>query len=214
MLASAALRRRRRARPAPPPTSSSSSSQTARRLGVRFTEANLGWCTWSPGSSPAAAASTRRTSSRRRASVSWWRLRRFDHRRGFRFATYALFWIRAYAGAAAAGMLGDLNLPTSRATQLRTVRGVEAALSPDARAGGHGPRRRGRGRALGGVGRRPVGTRCADVARGARSGSERLGRPGRRPGRRLEVGGLLEELSSARARGRWSSDWASSPGSR
>ncbi len=54
---------------------------------------------------------------------------RYDHRRGFRFATYALFWIRAYAGAAAAGMLGELNLPTSRATQLRSVRGIEAALS-------------------------------------------------------------------------------------
>jgi RNA polymerase sigma factor (sigma-70 family) len=54
---------------------------------------------------------------------------RFDHRRGLRFATYALFWIRAYAGSAAARMLGDLNLPTSRATQLRAVRGVEAALT-------------------------------------------------------------------------------------
>jgi len=54
---------------------------------------------------------------------------RFDHRRALRFATYALFWIRAYAGSAAARMLGDLNLPTSRATQLRAVRGVEAALT-------------------------------------------------------------------------------------
>lgn len=54
---------------------------------------------------------------------------RFDHRRGFRFATYGLIWIRAYAGAATAGMLGDLNLPASRATQLRTVRAVESALS-------------------------------------------------------------------------------------
>ena len=54
---------------------------------------------------------------------------RFDHQRGLRFATYALFWIRAYAGSATARMLGDLNLPTSRATQLRAVRGVEAALT-------------------------------------------------------------------------------------
>ena len=52
---------------------------------------------------------------------------RFDFR-GFRFATYALYWIRAYAGAATARMLGDLNLPTSRATQLRALRGMEAAL--------------------------------------------------------------------------------------
>lgn len=56
-------------------------------------------------------------------------VRRFDCRRGFRFATYSLFWIRARAGAATAGMLGDLNLPTSRATQLRAVRGVEAELT-------------------------------------------------------------------------------------
>lgn len=54
---------------------------------------------------------------------------RFDHRRGLRFATYALFWIRAYASSATARMLGDLNLPTSRAAQLRAVRGVEAALT-------------------------------------------------------------------------------------
>lgn len=53
---------------------------------------------------------------------------RFDCRRGFRFATYALFWVRAYAGATAARTHGDQNLPTSRATQLRTLRGVEAAL--------------------------------------------------------------------------------------
>ena len=56
-------------------------------------------------------------------------VRRFDCRRGFRFATYALFWIRAFAGSATARMLGDLNLPTSRATQLRSVRGVEAELT-------------------------------------------------------------------------------------
>ena len=56
-------------------------------------------------------------------------VRRFDCRRGFRFATYALFWIRAFAGAATARMLGDLNLPTSRAAQLRSVRGVEAELT-------------------------------------------------------------------------------------
>jgi RNA polymerase sigma factor (sigma-70 family) len=54
---------------------------------------------------------------------------RFDHRRGCRFATYALFWIRAYVGAATAGQLGQLELPSSRAGRLRSVRGVEAALS-------------------------------------------------------------------------------------
>jgi RNA polymerase primary sigma factor len=54
---------------------------------------------------------------------------RFDHRRGVRFSTYALFWIRAYVGGAAARQLGAMNLPTSRAEQLRSARGVEVGLA-------------------------------------------------------------------------------------
>jgi RNA polymerase primary sigma factor len=54
---------------------------------------------------------------------------RFDHTRGVRFSTYALFWIRAYVGGAAARQLGAMNLPTSRAEQLRAARGVEIALA-------------------------------------------------------------------------------------
>lgn len=54
---------------------------------------------------------------------------RYDHRRGFRFSTYALFWIRAYVGGAAARQLGAMNLPTSRAEQLRSARGKEVALA-------------------------------------------------------------------------------------
>lgn len=50
---------------------------------------------------------------------------RYDCRRGSRFATYGLQWIRAFTGAASARLLGSLNLPTSRATQLRHARGIE-----------------------------------------------------------------------------------------
>lgn len=56
---------------------------------------------------------------------------RYDFRRGCRFATYALLWIRAYTGAASARMLGTLNLPASRAAQLRHARGIEARLAQE-----------------------------------------------------------------------------------
>jgi RNA polymerase primary sigma factor len=54
---------------------------------------------------------------------------RFDYARGFRFSTYALFWIRAYVCGSAARQLGALNIPTSRAERLRSARGLEAQLS-------------------------------------------------------------------------------------
>jgi RNA polymerase primary sigma factor len=54
---------------------------------------------------------------------------RFDHARGIRFATYALSWIRSYIGAATAGHLGALNLPVSRAVQLRSARHIETRLA-------------------------------------------------------------------------------------
>jgi RNA polymerase sigma factor (sigma-70 family) len=54
---------------------------------------------------------------------------RFDHARGVKFATYALSWIRAYVGAAAAGQLGAMNLPVSRAAQLRSARHLETRLT-------------------------------------------------------------------------------------
>jgi RNA polymerase primary sigma factor len=54
---------------------------------------------------------------------------RFDHTRGNRFSTYALFWIRAFVSAATARLLGAMNLPTSRAEQLRAAHGVETALT-------------------------------------------------------------------------------------
>jgi RNA polymerase sigma factor (sigma-70 family) len=54
---------------------------------------------------------------------------RFDYRRGIRFATYGLYWIRAYVGAATAGQLGALNLPTDRAEQLRMARYRQTELA-------------------------------------------------------------------------------------
>lgn len=56
---------------------------------------------------------------------------RYDCRRGCRFATYGLLWIRAFVNVASAQMLGTLNLPASRATQLRQARGVEAQLAQE-----------------------------------------------------------------------------------
>ena len=56
-------------------------------------------------------------------------VQRFDHARGHAFATYALFWIRSAVGGVSARQLGALNLPTSRAEQLRAARGVQAELT-------------------------------------------------------------------------------------
>lgn len=58
-------------------------------------------------------------------------VRRFDHRRGLRFATYALHWIRAYVGAISANRAGALNLPASRAERLREMQGVRARLAQE-----------------------------------------------------------------------------------
>ena len=54
---------------------------------------------------------------------------RFDHAREVRFSTYGLFWIRAYISALTARQLGALNLPATRAEQLRVARGVEGVLA-------------------------------------------------------------------------------------
>src|SRR3954471_10401696 len=56
-------------------------------------------------------------------------IQRFDHARGHAFTTYALFWIRSAVGAVSARRFGALNLPTSRAEQLRVARGVETELT-------------------------------------------------------------------------------------
>lgn len=54
---------------------------------------------------------------------------RFDCRLGYRFSTYASFWIRAAITAATASSLGGLNLSASRAGQLRAARGIEVELT-------------------------------------------------------------------------------------
>ncbi len=56
-------------------------------------------------------------------------VRRFDHARGCRFATYALFWIRAYVRASTALRGGALNLTVSRAERLRRARGLQGSLT-------------------------------------------------------------------------------------
>lgn len=58
-------------------------------------------------------------------------VRRFDHRRGLRFATYALHWIRAYVGAISANRAGEVNLPASRAGRLREIHGVRARMAQE-----------------------------------------------------------------------------------
>ncbi len=70
---------------------------------------------------------------------------RFDWARGHRFSTYALFWIRACIGAASSGPLGPLQLPTSRAEQVREARVREAELTQEL---GRTPSRRELARAL------------------------------------------------------------------
>ncbi|MFC7625270.1 sigma-70 family RNA polymerase sigma factor [Microlunatus sp. GCM10028923] len=53
---------------------------------------------------------------------------RFDHRRGMRFSTYALHWIRARLGDAVLRRCGGLPLPALRAEQLRAARVAEDEL--------------------------------------------------------------------------------------
>lgn len=54
---------------------------------------------------------------------------RFDYRKGCRFATYALHWIRAQAGGAAANRNGETNVPVSRAERLRQLQGAASQLT-------------------------------------------------------------------------------------
>lgn len=56
-------------------------------------------------------------------------LARFDHRRGVRFASYAMAWIRSSVRAATATRCGALNLPPRRAETLRRLRGLEMRLT-------------------------------------------------------------------------------------
>ncbi len=56
-------------------------------------------------------------------------IQRYDHTRGCRFATYALFWIRAVVGAASARSRGAADLPARTAEELRALRGLESELA-------------------------------------------------------------------------------------
>lgn len=55
-------------------------------------------------------------------------MRRYDHTRDARFATFALPWIRMRVSDAAANNLGSLGLPSRRARMWRRVLAVEARL--------------------------------------------------------------------------------------
>ncbi|MDN5726057.1 MAG: sigma-70 family RNA polymerase sigma factor [Propionibacteriales bacterium] len=54
---------------------------------------------------------------------------RFDHCRGVRFATYAISWIRARVALLAATSGGRLQIPATRAAQLRRLRFIENELT-------------------------------------------------------------------------------------
>ncbi|MDN5761911.1 MAG: sigma-70 family RNA polymerase sigma factor [Microlunatus sp.] len=54
---------------------------------------------------------------------------RFDCRRGCRFVTYAVPWVKAFTGTASARLLGSANVPGSRAEQIRHARGVASGLA-------------------------------------------------------------------------------------
>lgn len=56
-------------------------------------------------------------------------VQRFDAGRGYRFATYALPWIRAYVAAATATRCGEVNLPIHRAVELRQIRNLQTELA-------------------------------------------------------------------------------------
>lgn len=58
-------------------------------------------------------------------------MQRFDHRRGPRFATYALYWIRARIVAVTATRNGELDLPPGRAEAAREARGLQALLNQE-----------------------------------------------------------------------------------
>lgn len=60
-------------------------------------------------------------------------IRRFDFRRGVRFATYALPWIRLYVSDAAASRCGSINLPAGSAKE--RIRAVAAHDALSARLG-------------------------------------------------------------------------------
>lgn len=54
---------------------------------------------------------------------------RFDYRKGYRFSTYAMHWIRAYVTAVTANRNGELNLPAGRAERIRQLHGETAQLA-------------------------------------------------------------------------------------
>lgn len=58
-------------------------------------------------------------------------LQRFDHRRGVRFSSYAVPWIRAAVSRAGASRCGEVDLPSSRAEAVRRARAAQSWLAVD-----------------------------------------------------------------------------------
>ena len=111
-----------------------------------------------------------------------------------RFSTYALFWVRSAVGGVSAGHLGALNLPTSRAEQLRAARGVEAELTQQLGRPPTADELAARPRPQRGLDAGAAGARRPDADRGGRRRAGRARRRRSPPTPRPEVHALLAAL--------------------